>query len=82
MIHRIFSNSVVLLGMFCLAGQRAAGQTPLTWQQVQQKFEAANPTLRAGQLNIDESKANEITAFLRPNPGLTVSLDQFDPFTP
>jgi cobalt-zinc-cadmium efflux system outer membrane protein len=81
MIHRIFSNSVALLGMLCLLGQSAAGQQPLTWQQVQQKFEAANPTLRAGQLNIDESKANEITAFLRPNPDLTLSLDQFDPFT-
>ncbi len=62
-------------------GQRAFAQ-PLTWEQIQQKFEAANPTLRAGQLNIDESKANEITAFLRPNPELSVSLDQFDPFTP
>jgi outer membrane protein, heavy metal efflux system len=62
-------------------GQRAAAQ-PLTWEQVQQKFEAANPTLRAGQLNIDESKANEITAFLRPNPQLSLSVDQFDPFTP
>jgi cobalt-zinc-cadmium efflux system outer membrane protein len=81
MIHRIFSNSVALLGMLCLLGQPAAAQQPLTWQQVQQKFEAANPTLRAGQLNIDESKANEITAFLRPNPDLTLSLDQFDPFT-
>jgi cobalt-zinc-cadmium efflux system outer membrane protein len=81
MIHRILSNSVALLGMLCLIGQRAAAQQPLTWQQVQQKFEAANPTLRAGQLNIDESKANEITAFLRPNPDLSLSLDQFDPFT-
>jgi cobalt-zinc-cadmium efflux system outer membrane protein len=81
MIHRIFSNSVALVGMLCLLSQPAAAQPPLTWQQVQQKFEAANPTLRAGQLNIDESKANEITAFLRPNPDLTLSLDQFDPFT-
>ena len=56
-------------------------QTPLTWQQVQAKFEAANPTLRAGQLNIQESKAQEITAYLRPNPNLTAGLDQFDPFT-
>lgn len=79
---RFLSNLFALLGMLCLLGRRAAAQQPLTWQQVQQKFEAANPTLRAGQLNIDESKANEITAFLRPNPNLSVSLDQFDPFTP
>jgi cobalt-zinc-cadmium efflux system outer membrane protein len=81
MIHRFFSSSVALLGLLCLLCPRAAAQQPLTWQQVQQKFEAANPTLRAGQLNIDESKANEITVFLRPNPDLTLSLDQFDPFT-
>ncbi len=46
----------------------ALGQQPLTWQQIQDRFEAANPTLQADQLNIDESKAQEITAYLRPNP--------------
>jgi outer membrane protein, heavy metal efflux system len=81
MTHRFFRNSLCVAGLVCVMGQRAAAQ-PLTWEQVQQKFEAANPTLRAGQLNIDESKANEITAFLRPNPQLSLSIDQFDPFTP
>jgi cobalt-zinc-cadmium efflux system outer membrane protein len=42
---------------------------------VRDKFEAANPTLLADQLNIDESKAQEITAYLRPNPGLALSGD-------
>ena len=50
-------------------------QRPLTWQEVRQRFEAANPTLRAGQIGIDESKAQEITAFLRPNPNFTLSTD-------
>ncbi len=59
----------------------AFAQTALTWQQVKDKFEADNPNLRAGQLNIQESKAQEITAYLRPNPNLTVGLDQLDPFT-
>ncbi|HYW48350.1 MAG TPA: TolC family protein [Bryobacteraceae bacterium] len=59
----------------------AAAQTALTWQQVEDKFRAANPNLRAGQLNIQESKAAEITAFLRPNPNFTVTLDQLQPFT-
>jgi cobalt-zinc-cadmium efflux system outer membrane protein len=81
MTHRFLGNSLCVAGLVCVMGQRAAAQ-PLTWEQVQQKFEAANPTLRAGQLNIDESKANEITAFLRPNPQLSLSVDQFDPFTP
>jgi outer membrane protein, heavy metal efflux system len=53
----------------------------LTWQQVKDKFEADNPNLRAGQLNIQESKAEEITAYLRPNPNLTAGLDQLEPFT-
>ncbi len=56
-------------------------QAPLTWQQVREKFEAANPTLRAGQIGIDESRAQEITAFLRPNPDFTAILDQIDPFS-
>lgn len=51
-------------------------QTALTWQQTKEKFEASNPTLRAAQLNIDESRAEEITAFLRPNPSIGTGLDQ------
>jgi cobalt-zinc-cadmium efflux system outer membrane protein len=34
-----------------------------------------NPSLRAGQIGVDESRANEITANLRPNPNLTLSTD-------
>ncbi len=50
-------------------------QGALTWQQIKSKFEASNPTLLAGQLNIDESRAEEITAYLRPNPDFTFSTD-------
>ncbi len=50
-------------------------QTALTWQQIKGRFEAANPTLKAAQLNIDESRAAEITAFLRPNPDFGLSAD-------
>jgi cobalt-zinc-cadmium efflux system outer membrane protein len=84
MIQRFLRNSIEVAGFVCvilLAGQRASAQAPLTWEQIQQKFDAANPTLRAGQLNIDEAVANEITAFLRPNPDLSFSIDQFDPFS-
>ena len=55
-------------------------QKALTWQEVRDKFEAANPALRAGQIGIDESRAQEITANLRPNPNLTIAADQIDPF--
>jgi len=53
------------------------GQTSLTWQQVRDKFESANPNLRAAQLNIDESRAAETTAYLRPNPDFSISADGF-----
>jgi cobalt-zinc-cadmium efflux system outer membrane protein len=55
----------------------AFAQTALTWQQIAQKFEATNPTLKASQLNIDESRAAEITAYLRPNPDFSWSADGF-----
>jgi cobalt-zinc-cadmium efflux system outer membrane protein len=55
-------------------------QKALTWQEVRDKFEAANPTLRAGQIGIDESRAQEITAYLRPNPNVSMIADQIDPF--
>ena len=64
----------------CLTA-RGNAQTVLDWQQVEARFRAANPTLRAGQINIDESKASEITAYLRPNPDITMGLDQLQPFT-
>jgi len=62
-----------------LAGQ-ARAQKALTWDEVRTKFEAANPTLRAGQIGVDESRAQQITAYLRPNPGITLLADQIDPF--
>lgn len=46
-----------------------------TWDQVKANFELQNTTLMAAKLNIDELKAEEITAHLRPNPDLTVTAD-------
>jgi cobalt-zinc-cadmium efflux system outer membrane protein len=57
----------------------AHAQAALTWEQVKQQFISANPTLMAGQINIDEQKAEEITAYLRPNPNFTISTDQIQP---
>jgi outer membrane protein, heavy metal efflux system len=59
-----------------------AQSTVLNWQQIRERFEAGNPTLRAARIGIDEAKAQEITAYLRPNPDMTTTLDQFDPITP
>lgn len=62
--------------IFSLAGSGLAQQsTPLTWEQVRDRFEVRNPTLLADKLNIDESKAEEITANLRPNPTFSLTAD-------
>ncbi len=50
-------------------------QRSFTWQEVRDKFEATNPTLRALAIGIDENKAQEITAYLRPNPDFTLATD-------
>jgi outer membrane protein, heavy metal efflux system len=54
---------------------RAFAQQALTWEQVRSRFEASNPTLLADQLNVDESRAEEITAYLRPNPTFDFTVD-------
>jgi len=76
LLQRLCLASIVaaLLAQTCLA------QKALTWREVRDKFEVANPSLLAGQIGIDESRANEITAYLRPNPNLAILADQIDPF--
>jgi len=59
--------------------QPVSSQTPpsqiWTWENVKERFELNNTTLMAGKLNIDELKAEEITAHLQPNPDFTLSAD-------
>lgn len=62
--------------------QTAVAQQAFTWDQIRDKFVATNPTLQAARIGIDESRAQEITAYLRPNPDVTATVDQIDPFTP
>ncbi len=55
----------------------AFGQiAPLNWEQTRARFLAQNPALMAGEISIEESRANEVTAGLKPNPQLGVTLDQ------
>ena len=69
-----------LIGLLVLP-MTVCGQSALTWEDVKEKFEASNPTLRAARLNIDESRAQEITAYLRPNPDFGTGVDQIVPFS-
>lgn len=68
------SVACILVGS---VASRAMGQTTaLTWAEIRDRFRATNPTLQAGQVGIEESKATEVTAFLRPNPQCGLTLDQ------
>jgi cobalt-zinc-cadmium efflux system outer membrane protein len=58
-----------------LLANAASAQQALTWEQVKARFEAANPTMKADEVNVQETKAQEITAYLRPNPQFTFSTD-------
>jgi len=69
----IRSSAIILAAGFLPAGLCA--QTNFTWRQIKQKFAAANPTLKAAQDDIDESRAAETTAYLRPNPEFTLTAD-------
>jgi cobalt-zinc-cadmium efflux system outer membrane protein len=79
-VYRVCGVVVAL----CTSATFARGQAPwagqsqpeiLTWEQVKDKLRLNNPTLLAGKLNIEELKADEITAFLRPNPQLSITVD-------
>ena len=86
-VHQIVSTQRALtrlcVGAFLAAVSVRTGlaQGALTWPQLRDRFEATNPTLIAGRIGIDESRAAEITAYLRPNPNVTGTFDQIDPFT-
>jgi len=61
--------------LFLLSPLPAMAQQSLTWDQVKAKFEVSNPALQADALGVDEMRAEEITAFLRPNPQYTLLTD-------
>jgi len=75
LVWRSYIGCVLVSGVASTAAAQAP-QTPLTWPAIRDRFRATNPTLQAGQIGIDESKAAEITAYLRPNPLWSLTLDQ------
>ena len=74
-MRSLFKRLCVAILLLTGLTRTAFCQQALTWEQVRSKFEAANPTLKAAQSNIDESRASEITAYLRPNPDLNLLTD-------
>lgn len=62
--------------------QTAAPVARLTLDQAEQMAVARNQALQAQRLAVDASKADEITAGLKPNLGFSFSADGFTPFSP
>ncbi len=79
-MHRTLTRLYVALFLAGALLRSASAQGALTWQDIRTKFEAANPTLQAGQISVEESRAQEVTAYLRPNPTVGLLADQIDPF--
>ncbi|WP_216841149.1 hypothetical protein [Acidobacterium sp. S8] len=73
-IHVVLPWLAVFVGLM-LPGKLANAQSGYTWEQIKSKFETANLALQADEINVQEMKAQEITAYLRPNPQLTLSAD-------
>jgi len=63
------------LGVALAIPPAAFAQQPLDWDQTKTRFIANNPALKADADNVDEMKAEEITAYLRPNPQFTGTVD-------
>jgi cobalt-zinc-cadmium efflux system outer membrane protein len=68
-------SAPVVAALIFLAAAPCPAQQALTWDQVKAKFEISNPALKADADNIDEMKAEEITAYFRPNPQFTLLAD-------
>jgi cobalt-zinc-cadmium efflux system outer membrane protein len=59
-----------------VAASAVAQPAPLSWADVRDRFRATNPAVAAGRIGVDESRADEITAFVRPNPLWSLTFDQ------
>src|ERR1700722_18254947 len=79
---------VVLIPLFFAALPVARAQTPTNAPKLISKDDAVkialayNQALRAQRLNIDQSKAQEVTALLKPNPTFSTLVDTIPIFSP
>ena len=67
--------ALVAVSSLCVAAASAQTPSAYSWDQLKARLEAANPMLKADAIGVDEMRAEEITAFLRPNPQYTISSD-------
>jgi outer membrane protein, heavy metal efflux system len=72
---KLYGHARLPVALLLLAATGCHAQELLTWDQARAKFESANPALKADALNVEEMRAEEVTAYLRPNPQLTAATD-------
>ena len=82
-----FARVGALVALACAMPSVAAAQVgpPLARVSMEEAVRLAlqrNQSLTAQRLTIDAAKADEITAALKPNPGLSLGADGFTPFSP
>jgi outer membrane protein, heavy metal efflux system len=76
MKHALYSISArVAAALLCLASVPGRAQQSLSWDEVKARFESTNPALKADADSVDEMRAEEITAYLRPNPQFSFTVD-------
>lgn len=68
-----------ILMLSCVTEQ-LLGQQTYTWEQIREKFGKTNPNLLAGEINAEESRAQEVTAYLLTNSGIAITADQIFSF--
>jgi cobalt-zinc-cadmium efflux system outer membrane protein len=86
-MHRFTRSGVCAAAATLLAAPPAGAQTspPVTRLSLRQAVEMAvarNQALQAQRTAVDAARADEITAGLKPNLGLSLSADGFTPFSP
>ena len=74
-MRRLLPVSQLLLTAAALAQNPSSHA--YTWREIRERFDSSNPKLKAAQITIDESRASEVTAYLRPNPEFSLSTDGY-----
>ena len=61
--------------VFGAAAPGLHAQQTFSWEQIRDRFKQVNPTLAAARASVDEAHAEEVTAYLRPNPDFSLTAD-------
>ena len=76
MIRKIILFSTLVV-MFTVAARGQDGARPLTLESAVRTYIEKNLDLQAAQYRLERTRADQIAARLRPNPGITVTAENF-----